>query len=57
MRRDKAYLQDILDAIADIDKFLEKATEEEFYRNKEKQYNVLRALEIIGEATKTLSKK
>jgi uncharacterized protein with HEPN domain len=57
MRRDKAYLQDILDAIADIDKFLEKATEEEFYRNKEKQYAVLRALEIIGEATKTLSKE
>jgi uncharacterized protein with HEPN domain len=57
MRKDKAYLQDILDAIGDIEKFLEKVTEEEFYRNKEKQYAVLRALEIIGEATKNLSKE
>ena len=29
--------------------------EEEFFENKEKQYAVLRALEIIGEATKNLS--
>jgi len=57
MRKDKAYLQDILDAIGDIEKFLEKVTEEEFYCNKEKQYAVLRALEIIGEATKNLSKE
>jgi uncharacterized protein with HEPN domain len=57
MRKDKAYLQDILDAIIDIENFLEKVTEEEFYRNKEKQYAVLRALEIIGEATKNLSKE
>lgn len=57
MRKDKAYLQDILGAIIDIENFLEKVTEEEFYRNKEKQYAVLRALEIIGEATKNLSKE
>ena len=57
MRKDEAYLQDVLDAIGDIEKFLEKVTEEEFYRNKEKQYAVLRALEIIGEATKNLSKE
>jgi uncharacterized protein with HEPN domain len=57
MRKDKAYLQDILDGIADIERFLEKVTEEEFYRNKEKQYAVLRALEIIGEATKNLNKE
>ena len=43
--------------IADIEKFLKRITEEEFYRNKEKQYAVLRALEIIGEATKNLSKE
>ena len=30
---------------------------EEFLDNKEKQYAVLRALEIIGEATKKLSKE
>jgi uncharacterized protein with HEPN domain len=57
MRKDKAYLQDILDAIGDIEKFLEKVSEEEFYHNKEKQYAVVRALEVIGEATKNLSKE
>jgi len=57
MRKDKAYLQDILDAISDIEKFLEHVTREEFNRDKEKQYAVLRALEIIGEATKNLSKE
>lgn len=55
MRRDKAYLQHILDAISDIEKFTEDISQEEFYKNKEKQYAVLRALEIIGEATKNLS--
>ncbi len=56
MKRDKAYLQHILDAISDTERFLEDITQEEFYKNKEKQYAVLRALEIIGEATKNLSK-
>jgi uncharacterized protein with HEPN domain len=57
MRKDKAYLRHILDAISDADKFIEDITQEEFYKNKEKQYAVLRALEIIGEATKNLSKE
>ena len=54
-KRDKAYLKHILDAISDIEKFIEGITEEGFCENKEKQYAVLRALEIIGEATKNLS--
>lgn len=57
MKKDKAYLQHILDAISDIERFMENVTQEEFYRNKEKQYAVLRALEIIGEATKNLSEE
>ena len=57
MKRDKAYLQHILEAISDIEKFIENVSQEEFYKNKEKQYAVLRALEIIGEATKNLSKE
>jgi len=57
MKKDKAYLQDVLEAISDIEKFIEGVTQEEFYKNKEKQYAVLRALEIIGEATKNLSKE
>jgi len=57
MRRDRAYLRHILDAISDIEKFTEGVVKEEFYQNKEKQYAVLRALEIIGEATKGLSRE
>ena len=57
MRKDKAYLQDILDAISDIEKFAEGVSKDEFYENREKQYAVLRALEIVGEATKNLSKE
>ena len=57
MKKDKACLQDMLDAICDIEKFTENITQNEFYKNKEKQYAVLRALEIIGEATKKLSKE
>lgn len=55
MKKDSAYLAHILEAISDIEKFMEGVTEEEFFGNKEKQYAVLRALEIIGEATKNLS--
>jgi len=57
MKKDKAYLKHVSDAIYDIEKFTEGVTKEGFYRSKEKQYAVLRALEIIGEATKNLSKE
>jgi len=51
------YLKHILDAISDVKRFVKDVTKEEFLANKEKQYAVLRALEIIGEATKNLSKE
>ena len=57
MKKDKAYLKDILDAISDIEVFITNIDEAEFYKNKEKKYAVVRALEIIGEATKNLSKE
>jgi len=57
MKKDKAYLQDILDSISDIESFIANITEIEFYKNKEKKYAVVRALEIIGEAAKNLSKE
>jgi len=38
MKKDRAYLQDILDAIFDIEVFVKNITQEEFYKNKEKQY-------------------
>ena len=56
-KKDEAYLKHILDAILDIKRFMKGLTKEEFIENKEKQYAVLRALEIIGEATKNLSKE
>ena len=56
MRRDRAYLKHILEAITNIEKFVEGLTKEGFFENVEKQYAVLRGLEIIGEATKNLSK-
>ena len=57
MRRDKAYLKHILEAIFNVEKFIEGLTKEEFFKNVEKQYAVLRGLEIIGEATKNLSRE
>ena len=55
MKKDKVYLQHILDAIKDTEKFLENTSPETFQENREKQYATLRALEIIGEASKNLS--
>ncbi len=55
MKNDKVYLKHILDTISDVEKFMQGVTEEQFFGNKEKQYAVLRGLEIIGEATKNLS--
>lgn len=44
------YLQDILTAIQDAQAFVEGLDLADFLANKEKQYAVIRALEIIGEA-------
>ena len=57
MRKDKVYIEHILQVISDTEKFMEGVSENEFYKNREKQYAVTRALEIIGEATKNLSKE
>ena len=57
MKRDRAYLKHILEAISNIEKFIESLTKEEFFKNVEKQYAVLRGLEMIGEATKNLSRE
>ena len=57
MKRDKVYLKHILDAISNIEKFMKGVSKEAFSSNIEKQYAVLRGLEIIGEATKSLSEE
>ncbi|TVQ64893.1 MAG: DUF86 domain-containing protein [Balneolaceae bacterium] len=53
-RKPDVYLQDIMESIGHIQQFLEGVSEEEFYKNVEKQDAVLRRLEIIGEAVKHL---
>lgn len=57
MKKDRAYLRHIFDAISNIEKFMEGVTKERFLGNIEKQYAVLRGFEIIGEATKNLSRE
>jgi uncharacterized protein with HEPN domain len=49
-RKPDVYLQDILESIGHIQRFLEGVSEDEFYKNVEKQAAILRRLEIIGEA-------
>lgn len=46
------YLEDILDAISKIANFIEGMTFDQFSRDDKTAYAVIRALEIIGEATK-----
>jgi uncharacterized protein with HEPN domain len=57
MKRDRAYLKHILDAILNVEKFIEGINKETFLGNVEKQYAVLRGLEIIGETVKNLSEE
>ncbi len=47
-------LQDILDAITDIETFTEAVDLESFSSNREKMLAVVKSLEIIGEAVKLL---
>jgi len=56
MRKDEVYLRHILDVIADMEKFTRGVTKSAFSKDKEKQYAVIRAFEVIGEATKNLSR-
>jgi uncharacterized protein with HEPN domain len=50
------YLQDILDCINDIRKFSEGLNYDSFVSDKKTVYAVVRAVEIIGEATKNIPK-
>ncbi len=58
MKRDESiYLQHILDAIAKIEAYLQGVDGEAFHRDTLIQDGVIRQLEIIGEATKRLSRE
>ena len=53
--RDKKYVGHMLDAIADIEKFLSGVSEQDFMVNDLLQSAVIRKFEIIGEAAKRIS--
>lgn len=48
------YLRDILDAMEKAQKFVENITYEEFIKDDKTVFAAIRALEIIGEATKNI---
>ena len=50
------YVQDILDSINDIGKFTKGMNFDNFAKDKKTSYAVVRAVEIIGEATKNIPK-
>jgi uncharacterized protein with HEPN domain len=50
----KFRIQDILQAICDIESFIQGVSEDQFKNDKKLQYAVIRALEIIGEASASI---
>ncbi len=55
MRRDyRAFIDDILDSIRKIEKYIENMTYDEFAANELVQDGVIRNLEVIGEAVKNI---
>jgi len=56
MKKDSAYLHHIYDAITNIENFIGSMGKDEFLKDLLVQSAIIRQLEIIGEATKNLSK-
>ncbi len=54
---DLVYLMHIIDAIADRREFVGDMTKEAFLKNKPIKYAVVRGIEIVGKASKNLSKE
>ena len=52
---DKVRLQHILDAISEVEIYLENVAYEQFLQNSEKRFATIKQIEIIGEACKALS--
>ena len=48
------FIKDILDAIDDIEEFIEGLDFDAFQKDKKTIYSVIRAIEIIGEASKNI---
>jgi len=51
----KIFLEDILESIDRIEKYVKGKNKEEFLNNHEKQDAIIKRLEIIGEAVKNIS--
>ena len=51
------YLDDIIESIKKIEKYVNKTTQNRFNKNTQLQDAVLRRLEIIGEAVKNLPRE
>lgn len=57
MKRDyRDYIQDILDSIDDIEKFIGKHSFDKFAKDKKTFNAVIRSIEVIGEAAKNIPK-
>lgn len=54
MRSQRQYIQDILEAMAAAEDFVEDVEFEDLEGDLEKQFALQRAFEVIGEATKQL---
>jgi uncharacterized protein with HEPN domain len=52
---DKARIEHILDAIAEVEKYLNSVSYEEYLANSEKRFATVKQVEIIGEACNHIS--
>lgn len=58
MKRDiRQYLEDIIQSIANIEKYIKSVKKDSFYQDQLVQDGVIRRLEIIGEAVRQLPKE
>ena len=54
---DTARIKHILDAIAEIENYIENITIDQFSKSSEKKYATVKQLEIIGEAANRITRK
>jgi len=55
-RETEDFIRDILDSICAIEEFIKDYSFEDFIKEQKTNYAVIRAIEIIGEATKNIPK-
>lgn len=52
MKSNLGYIRDMLEHIDFIESFLDGVSESQLYKNKEKEFAIIRSFEVIGEAKK-----